>query len=59
MLQELLAGILGRLEVLLRTLAEKGFTPLQPAYENAWLHSGQQVHLCSPLTGLRASLGRH
>ena len=43
MMQELLARILGHLEKLLQTLVKQGFSPLQPAYEAAWLHSGQQV----------------
>ncbi|KAK9826011.1 hypothetical protein WJX74_005389 [Apatococcus lobatus] len=43
--EELLARILGHLEKLLQTLMEQGFSSLQPAYEAAWLHSGQKVTL--------------
>ena len=45
-LQALLAGIMGQLEAMLDVLAAQGFEPLQAAYLDAWLHSGQQVLTC-------------
>ena len=41
--QALLAGIMGQLEAMLDVLAAQGFAPLQAAYLEAWLHTGQQV----------------
>jgi hypothetical protein len=35
--------VLARLEALLDVLAAQGFEPLQAAYLDAWLHSGQQA----------------
>ena len=34
---------MGQLEAMLDVLAAQGFAPLQAAYLEAWLHSGQQV----------------
>lgn len=34
---------MGQLEAMLDVLAAQGFAPLQAAYLDAWLHSGQQV----------------
>lgn len=42
--QALLASVLNRLEGLLDTLLREGFAPLQAAYLDAWLHTGQQVY---------------
>jgi len=35
--------VLAQLEALLDVLAAQGFEPLQAAYLDAWLHSGQQA----------------
>lgn len=34
---------MGQLEAMLDVLAAQGFAPLQAAYLEAWLHTGQQV----------------
>lgn len=44
--QALLAGILNNLESMLEVLVQDGFAPLESAYLQAWLHSGQQVLQC-------------
>lgn len=42
-MQELLAGVLSRLEPMLGLLCQQGFGPLEADYYAAWLHSGQEV----------------
>lgn len=41
--EELLAGIVNRLEPMLDRLATEGFAPFEEEYCRHWLHSGQQV----------------
>ena len=43
--EELLAGVVARLEPMLARLAAEGFAPFEGAYYDAWLHSGQAVEL--------------
>lgn len=47
-MQALLPAILNNLERMLDVLVRDGFGPLESAYLDAWLHSGQQVQ-ASPL----------
>ncbi len=42
--QVLLADIMTRLESMLRVLTDEGFGPLEQAYTDSWLHTGQQVN---------------
>ena len=42
-LQVLLADIMMRLESMLRIVSDEGFGPLEQAYTDSWLHTGQQV----------------
>jgi biotin-(acetyl-CoA carboxylase) ligase len=51
-LQALLAEILLLLELHVQTLQAEGFHPIEAAYIDNWLHTGQQVQilgLCDPL----------
>ncbi len=41
--QVLLADIMTRLESMLRVLTDEGFSPLEHAYTDSWLHTGQQA----------------
>lgn len=41
--EDLLAGIVNRLEPMLERLAAEGFAPFEEEYCRHWLHSGQQV----------------
>ena len=41
--QILLADIMMRLESMLRVLTNEGFGPLEQAYTDSWLHTGQHV----------------
>ena len=50
-MQALLPAILNNLERMLNVLVRDGFGPLESAYLDAWLHSGQQVQ-ASPLRAL-------
>ncbi|KAL4424720.1 hypothetical protein ABPG77_000063 [Micractinium sp. CCAP 211/92] len=43
--EDLLAGIVNRLEPMLAQLAAEGFAPFEEEYCRHWLHSGQQVQL--------------
>jgi biotin---protein ligase len=45
----LLAEVMTRLEPMLLQLAEDGFKPFENDYYDAWLHSGQRVHLEEPI----------
>ena len=47
-MQALLPAILNNLERMLDVLVRDGFGPLESAYLDAWLHTGQQVQ-ASPL----------
>ncbi len=47
--QVLLADIVTRLENMLGVLSTDGFSPLQQAYTDNWLHAGQRVR--APLIG--------
>jgi biotin--protein ligase len=53
--ESLLAGILSRLEPMLRQLADDGFEPFQEEYCCRWLHSGQQVTRAAGVLGAIAS----
>ena len=50
-MQALLPAILNNLERMLDVLVRDGFGPLESAYLDAWLHTGQQVQ-ASPLQAL-------
>ena len=41
--QELLASTLNTMEIMLSTLADQGFAPLEKTYTDNWMHTGQQV----------------
>ncbi|KAK9816792.1 hypothetical protein WJX72_005169 [[Myrmecia] bisecta] len=46
--EEVLAGIMNRLEVLLDVLSRDGFGPLEDEYTSLWLHTKQEVSLEEP-----------
>jgi biotin-(acetyl-CoA carboxylase) ligase len=47
-LQALLATTLTLLERHIHTLQTEGFEPIQAAYLDSWLHTGQQVDMAWP-----------